>query len=133
MPIYDYRCLDCKKRFDVFMTYADYGNKTVVCKYCNSKNITRKINRVRFARSEESRLENFADPTSLEGLEDDPVALGRMMRKMSGELGEEMPEEFNEVVNRLEAGQSPEDIEKELPELGNDLGSGDMGGGFDDD
>jgi hypothetical protein len=66
-------------------------------------------------------------------LEDDPVALGRMMRKMSGELGEEMPEEFNEVVNRLEAGQSPEDIEKELPELGDDLGSGDMDGGFDDD
>jgi putative FmdB family regulatory protein len=133
MPIYDYRCLDCKKRFEVFMTYADYGKKAVVCKFCNSENITRKINRVRFARSEESRLENFADPTSLEGLEDDPVALGRMMRKMSGELGEEMPEEFNEVVNRLEAGQSPEDIEKELPELGDDSGSGVMDSGFDDD
>ena len=137
MPIYDYRCLDCKRRFDVFMTYAEYGNKIVTCKHCNSLNITRKIGRVRIARSDESRLENFSDPSSLEGLEDDPVALGRMMRKMSGELGEEMPEEFDEVVNRLEAGQSPEDIEKELPDLGDDLGSGGMGGGmgggFDDD
>lgn len=133
MPIYDYRCLDCKRRFDVFMTYAEYGNKIVTCKHCNSLNITRKIGRVRIARSDESRLENFSDPSSLEGLEDDPVALGRMMRKMSGELGEEMPEEFDEVVNRLEAGQSPEDIEKELPDLGDDMGAGGMGSGFDDD
>ncbi|MHB8134827.1 MAG: FmdB family zinc ribbon protein [Anaerolineaceae bacterium] len=136
MPIYDYRCLECKKRFDVFMTYAEYGNKTVVCKHCKSTNVTRKIGRIRIAKSEESRLENFSDPSSLEGLEDDPVALGKMMRKMSGELGEEMPEEFDEVVNRLEAGQSPDDIEKDMPELGDDLstgGMGGMGGGLDED
>lgn len=132
MPVYDYRCLDCRKRFDVFMSYAEYGVKTVACKHCNSENVTRRIGRIRIARSEESRLENFSDPSSLEGLEDDPVALGKMMRKMSGELGEEMPPEFDEVVHRLESGQSPEDIERELPELGDDAGGG-MGGGFGDD
>jgi hypothetical protein len=40
-----------------------------------------------------------------------------MMRKMGTEMGEEMPPEFGEVVDRLEKGQSPEDIEKELPDL----------------
>jgi putative FmdB family regulatory protein len=133
MPIYDYRCLDCKKRFDVFMTYAEYGNKTVTCKHCNSTHVSRKINRIRIAKSEESRLENFSDPSSLEGLEDDPVALGKMMRKMSGELGEEMPGEFNEVVDRLEAGQSPDQIERDMPELGDDVNPGGMDGGFGDD
>ena len=34
-----------------------------------------------------------------------------MMRKMSSEMGEDMGPEFDEVVGRLEAGQSPEDIE----------------------
>ena len=62
-------------------------------------------------------------------MENDPVALGKMMRKMSGELGEDMPPEFDEVVNRLERGQSPEDIERDLPDLANDLDPG-MGGGF---
>jgi hypothetical protein len=80
---------------------------------------------VRIARSEESRLESFDDLSGLEGLEDDPRAMGRMMRKMSSELGEEMPPEFDEVVDRLERGQSPEDIERELPEL---AGDGDEGG-----
>ncbi len=133
MPLYDYRCLDCKRKFDVFITYSEYGQKTVICKYCQSHNVTRRINRIRIAKSEESRLENFSDPSSLEGLENDPVALGRMMRKMSGELGEEMPAEFDEVVNRLESGQSPDDIERDMPELG-DAPSGDsIGGGFGDD
>ena len=136
MPLYEFRCLECKKRFEVFMTYAEYGNKPVTCKYCGSDNVTRKIGRIRIAKSEDSRLDDFADPSSLEGLEDDPKALGKMMRRMSGELGEEMPPEFDEVVDRLEKGQSPEDIERDLPDLANDLdtpGMGGMGGGLDDD
>jgi hypothetical protein len=64
----------------------------------------------------------MADPANLEGLDEDPRALGRMMREMSGELGEDMGPEFHEVVNRLEAGQSPEDIEKALPDIGGDAG-----------
>ena len=58
------------------------------------------------------------DFSGFEGLEDDPRAMGRMMRKMGREMGEEMPPEFDEVVDRLESGQSPEEVEKALPDLG---------------
>ena len=58
------------------------------------------------------------DFSGFEGLEDDPKAMGRMMRKMGKEMGEEMPPEFDDVVDRLEAGQSPEEVEKALPDLG---------------
>ena len=65
-------------------------------------------------------MESMADDFSgFEGLEDDPKSMGRMMRKMGREMGEEMPPEFDEVVGRLEAGQNPEEIEKEIPDLGN--------------
>ena len=134
MPNYDYRCKDCKRRFSVFMTYKEYGVKENLCIHCGSKNVTRLIGRIRIAKSEESRLENLADPAALEGLEDDPVALGRMMRRMSGEMGEEMPPEFGEVVDRLESGQSPDEIERDLPELADDPGAAaGFGGGMDDD
>jgi len=130
MPDYQYRCLDCKKRFDVFMTYSEYGTHNVQCKHCASENVERRIGRIRFARSEESRMESLADPGNLDGLDEDPRALGRMMRQMSGEMGEELGPEFDEVVNRLEAGQSPEEIEKAVPDLGEALGgAGDAGGG----
>jgi putative FmdB family regulatory protein len=127
MPSYEYRCLNCRRRFDVFMSYQEYGTRPVACPHCQSDNVRRKIGRIRVARSDESRLENLADPSSLAGLEDDPRALGRMMRQMSSEMGEEMGPEFDEVVNRLERGQSPDDIEKDLPDLGMDgPGMGDL-------
>jgi putative FmdB family regulatory protein len=133
MPTYQYRCLDCKKRFEVFMTYDEYGKKTIHCLHCGSDHIQRRIGRIRMARSEESRLDNMVDPSSLAGLEDDPRALGRMMRKMSHEMGEEMGPEFDEVIDRLEKGQSPEDIEKGMPDLGAEGGPmGGMDDGFDD-
>lgn len=118
MPTYEYRCLDCQSAFSVFMTYDEFDQKSVTCRQCGSNHITRIIKPVRVARSEESRLENLADPAAMAGLEDDPQALGKMMRRMSSELGEEMGPEFDEVVDRLEKGQSPDEIEKDLPDLG---------------
>ena len=131
MPVYEFRCLNCRRRFDISASYNNYDPTSVRCPHCQSSNIQRRIGRIRFARSEDSRLENMTDPNSLAGLEDDPRALGKMMRQMSAETGEELGPEFHEVVNRLEAGQSPEDIEKNLPDLaGDDEASypGSMGG-----
>jgi putative FmdB family regulatory protein len=134
MPTYEFQCLDCEKRLNIFLSYDEYGTKEITCPHCHSKNIQRKISRIRIAKSEDSRLENlasdFSDPAALESLEDDPKTLGRMMRKMSREMGEDLGPEFDEVINRLEKGQSPDEIEKAMPDLGgdNDLGGG---GGLD--
>lgn len=127
MPTYLYDCLECKKRFEIFLTYDEYGTVEVLCAHCGSSDIQRRIGRIRVAKSEDSRLEDLADPTMLAGLEDDPKALGKMMRKMSSEMGEDMGPEFDEVIDRLESGQSPEEIEESMPDLGDDMGPG-MGG-----
>jgi putative FmdB family regulatory protein len=139
MPNYEYRCLNCKRRFEVYLSYSEYGKQSIQCPHCSSEQVRRRIGRIRFARSEESHLDDLADPANLEGLEDDPRALGRMMRKMKSELGseagDEMGPEFDEVVNRLEAGQSPEEIEKAIPDLAEGAAGMDAGGfgGMDDD
>ncbi|MFH2040365.1 MAG: FmdB family zinc ribbon protein [Chloroflexota bacterium] len=128
MPLYDYICLDCKQRFDIYLTYAEYGSKPVACSHCRSANVRRRPPRVRVAKSEQSRMESLADPSALAGLEDDPKAMAAMMRKMGSEMGEELPPEFDDVVDRLESGQSPEEIESALPDLGGDMGGMGMGG-----
>jgi putative FmdB family regulatory protein len=121
MPTYDFICNNCEKRFDVFMTFSEYGKKAVHCAHCESEDVRRRMTKVRIAKSDESRMESMAnDFPGLDGMEDDPKALGHMMRKMGTEMGEELPAEFDEVVDRLEAGQSPEEIESVLPDLGLD-------------
>ena len=91
--------------------------------------MTRLVSRVRVIRSEESRMDDLADDAALADLdENDPRSLGRWMRKMSREMGEDLGPEFNEIVGRLEAGEDPEEIEESMPELG-DMGGSDFVGG----
>ena len=120
MPTYDFICNDCAQRFDVFLTFSEYGKKPVACPHCQSKNVRRRMTKVRISKSDSSRMDSLADDfPGLENLDDDPQAMGKMMRKMGREMGEDLPPEFNEVVDRLEKGQSPEQIEQEIPDLGN--------------
>ena len=129
MPTYDYICGACRKRFDVYLSYQEYGVKAVACAHCGSANVRRRVPRVRVLKSDQARMDALADPAKLDALDSDPVALGRMMRQMGSEMGEDLPHEFGEVVDRLEAGQSPEEIEGALP----DLGLGDPSGGLGDE
>jgi putative FmdB family regulatory protein len=128
MPIYEYRCQDCGRKLSVFWrSRADV--KPPTCQRCGSDNMLRLISRVRVARSEESHLEDMTDDAMLADLdENDPRSIGRWMRKMSQEMGEDLGPEFDEIVGRLEAGQDPEEIEKSMPKLG-DMGGSDFVGG----
>lgn len=132
MPIYEYRCQDCRRRVSVFFRSFSKTEEAPTCPRCGGTHLVRKISRVAVVRSEDSRLDDLADPSMMGDLdEDDPKSIARWMRKMSAETGEEMPEEFGEVIDRLESGQSPEEIEDAMPDLADDLGGG-MDGGMGD-
>ena len=126
MPLYDYSCRKCGRRTRLFMTFAEYDRAAPVCAHCGSADLKRRVGRVAVARSEDSRLDSLMDDDSLAGIEDDPRAIGRFMRQMSQEMGEEMDGELEEVADRLEKGESPESIEASMPAL-------DEQGGFGDD
>ena len=72
MPTYDFVCLNCGQRFDVFLSYSKYGSTRVRCAHCSSHNVRRRMTKVRVAKSEDSRMESLADDTALDGLENDP-------------------------------------------------------------
>ncbi len=125
MPIYEYRCSDCRRRVSLFFRSFDALDDRPTCPRCGGTRLTRLISRVAVVRSEESRLDDLTDPGMLDDLdENDPKSIARWMRKMSAEVGEEMPPEFDEVIDRLEAGQSPEEIEEAMPDLGQEFGDG---------
>ena len=113
MPVYEYKCQECGRRFSrFFWRIADA--ESAQCR-CGSRKLEQLVSRVSMLRSEESRLESMADPDKWGDLdENDPKSMARMMRKMGNEMGEDLGPEFNEVVGRLEAGEDPEAIEQSL-------------------
>ena len=50
---------------------------------------------------------------------------------MSSEMDEDLGPEYDEVLDRLESGQKPEEIEEAMPDLGSE-GGGMGAGGFPD-
>jgi len=125
MPIYEYRCLDCRRRVSLFFRSLSAVPEEPACPRCRGTNLTRLMSRVAVLRSEDSHMDDLADPSGLGDLdENDPKSMARWMRKMSAEAGEEMPEEFDEVMGRLESGQSPEEIEEAMPELADGMDAG---------
>ena len=127
MPIYEYFCQDCQRKVSLlWRSFADAESREAVCPRCGNTRLSRLISRVAVVRSEGSRLDDMADPSSLAGLdESDPKSLARLMRKMASETGEELGPEFDEVVGRLEAGEDPEAIEQAMPDLAEGGAGGD--------
>jgi putative FmdB family regulatory protein len=130
MPIYEYRCHSCRRKVSIlWRSFSEAAAGQPVCPHCGGRDLTRLVSKVAVLRSEESRLDDLADPSTLGDLdENDPKSIARWMRKMSRETGEELGDELNEVVDRLEAGESPEEIEKAMPELGSDDAADDATG-----
>jgi putative FmdB family regulatory protein len=127
MPIYEYYCQDCRKRVSVFFrSFTVASDADAQCPTCDGQRLRRLVSRVSVLKSDESRSESADDPALLSGLEnEDPRALAHFMRKMSNEMGEPLDAEMNEVLGRLEAGESPDAIEQSMPELaGGDAGAG---------
>ena len=60
MPIYEYRCHECRRRVSVWWrTFKEAETGTAHCPRCGSEALTRLVSKVRVIRSEESRLEVF--------------------------------------------------------------------------
>ena len=132
MPIYEYKCHDCNRRISLlWRSFADAAEREAICPRCGGSNLSRLISRVAVIRSESSRSDAASDDMSLDGMpdvdENDPKALARFMRKMADETGEELGDEFEEVVGRLEAGEDPESIEESMPDFGSTPSSDDFG------
>ena len=128
MPIYEYRCGNCKRRVSVFFRSFSTTSEPR-CPNCGSTQLTRLVSRVAAIKSEDARLEAMSDPSSFGGVdENDPKSVARFMRKMGDQMGgEELGPDFSEMVERMESGESPEEIEKSMPGMGGE-GAGEMGG-----
>ena len=117
MPIYEYACTACRRKVTVLTLRA---SETVdpQCDRCGSRKLTRLMSRFAMVRSEESRLDDLADPSSLDALDEKyPKSMARWMRKMGKELGEDVGDDFDEMVDELEAGSG-----EDAPEDGTDTG-----------
>ncbi|MBF0545669.1 MAG: zinc ribbon domain-containing protein [Candidatus Riflebacteria bacterium] len=98
MPIYEYNCGDCKKRFSLILRISEIQDHPS-CEFCGSSKTNRLVSRFRTIRSEDQILENMSDPSNFSGIdENDPRSVAKWAKKMAKEMGEDMGDEIEQMA-----------------------------------
>jgi putative FmdB family regulatory protein len=109
LPIYEYRCHACRKRTSVFVrTFGAPEDAT--CEHCGSTETSRLISRVAVLRSESDEFGSLDESSIADVDENDPSSMARWVRKMSRQMGEPLDAEMEADLERMEAGQMPDDF-----------------------
>ena len=107
MPIYEYRCRKCGRRYSV-LTLRVSEKPAPQCDKCGSRAADRLMSRFAMPKSEEARMGALTDSSALEGLdENDPKSVARWMRKMGKEMGEDVSgEDLDAMMDEVESGEN---------------------------
>lgn len=116
MPIYEYKCNGCGRKVSLFFrSFSQVGEPA--CPHCNSQQLTRLISKVTVLKPWGQSLDKGPDLESLSDFDqDDPRAMREMMRRWKSEMGDEAGEEWDEAMEMVESGASPEEIDSRFDE-----------------
>jgi putative FmdB family regulatory protein len=119
MPIYEYDCRDCRRVVSVLVLRPS-ATEPPRCPRCHGAALTRLMSRFATIKSEDARLESFADPSNFGDVdENDPASVARFMKKMGREMGDDLGEDFDEVVDEaLNESPGDEGSEDSVPSSG---------------
>lgn len=114
MPVYEYRCKNCRRKVSVLVKGFS-GAGDVTCNFCGGKDLTRLFSTFATVRTDQDIYGDILDDSALVNrmMHNDPTAMVEWSRRMGGTDGEKAPE-YQEMVERLERGESYESV---MPEM----------------
>ena len=109
MPIYEFRCQACRRRVSVFQRSIS-APLNAACPHCGSADLRRLVSRFAVVRGEDALLDGMDDESLLSGVdENNPRSVAAWARKMGSRFGEDLGPEFDEMVERMEEGEMPDE------------------------
>ena len=137
MPIYEFYCADCHTIFN-FFSYRINTEKKPSCPKCQRGPLNRVISSFAVLRGvkeegdmglpdlDETKMEKAVSMMEQEAQnldENDPKQAAQLMRKLCSTTGVDLGKGMEEALSRMEAGEDPDTIEKEMGDLlnGKDL------------
>ena len=131
MPIYEFFCDRCNVIFNFHSSRIDTST-IPLCPQCGKEEMERRIStfatigRARehdddpLAGVDESKMEQAMQSLmrDAEGInEQDPRQMAALMRKFADKTGISLGESMQEAMSRMEAGEDPEQVERDMGEL----------------
>jgi len=134
MPIYEFYCEDCNTIFNFYSSTVN-TSKRPSCPRCKKKTLERLLSpfttlkRGKSEGEEDDFLPPDLDETKLEHAmaslaheaesldEDDPRQAAQLMRRLTDMTGMDLGPAMEEALQRMEAGEDPDQIEEDMGDL----------------
>jgi putative FmdB family regulatory protein len=109
VPVFEYRCQDCKRKFSALigMTAESDDEK---CPHCGSANTAKLVSRFARIRSEDDRIDHMADHLEAIGEPDSPKAMREVVREMGKAMDEDLADEMEEMFESDMEGGIEDDV-----------------------
>lgn len=108
MPIYEYRCADCKRLTSALVRTIE-NERAPECQHCGGTT-ARVLSKFAYHKSEQRILEEHgALPRSMDDYKD-PRQIGRWVEKKFDEYGMDVPEQAREMIDAAREGELPDAV-----------------------
>ena len=145
MPIYEFYCPENHRIYSFFARSLAHAGKTPRCPDNPKHRMERMMSTFAVTgrakekpdmlpgadlddpRMEAAMAEMEREMSGMDDQNPNPRQLAHLMRKMSEMTGEKVPQQMEQMLKRLEAGEGPERIEEEMGDIMGDAGLEDGG------
>lgn len=104
MPIFEYVCDSCSKRFSALVGVIANPRPTA-CPQCGGTALTKQVSRFARVRSEDDAMESLADESAFGDIENDPKAMRKWVREMGKAMDEDLGEDFEAALEEEMGGE----------------------------
>ncbi|MEZ0325677.1 MAG: zinc ribbon domain-containing protein [Fimbriimonas sp.] len=104
MPVFEYRCQDCRRKFQTLVGVVA-GTLDEACPNCGSTNTSKLVSRFARFRNEDDRVDELADRLENMGEPDSPSQMREVMRELGKALDEDASDEMEEMFEADMAGE----------------------------
>lgn len=112
MPIYEFRCKDCNKKFEKLVLGKEVD---LYCPKCQGKDIERLFSKFRHHKTEKERLASLDLSKPLtDDFYKDPRNIGLTTKKRLQQLGIDLGDKLEERIEKARSGKLLEELENNL-------------------
>ena len=116
MPLYEYWCNQCRKRVTIYL--RGFFSASVACPRCGTGDLRRLFSTFSVRKGDKDVYEDILTDSQLTRgmMQNDPRALAEWNKRMSRGMDEKIAPEYEEIVDRMEAGEWPTDLMRQSQE-----------------
>ena len=103
MPIFEFECLECRKRFSALVGVIAQPRETK-CPGCGGITLEKLVSRFSRVRSEDEAMDTLANEVASGDMENDPRAMKRWMKELSSAMDEDMAEDIDQSLDEEFSG-----------------------------